>query len=41
MAGGVVLYLGDTIWELLYRTEILFVSSCGHVDVEDIRIASS
>lgn len=41
MAGGVFLYLGDTIWELSCRIEILFVNSCGHVDMEDVLIASS
>jgi 23S rRNA maturation mini-RNase III len=41
MDGGVVQYLGDTIWELFCRVEILFVNRCGHVDVEDVLIASS
>jgi len=41
MAGGVVQYLAGTISGLLYRKVILYVNTCGHVDVEDVRIASS
>jgi hypothetical protein len=41
MPGGAVLCLGDTILGLFYRIVILSVNSCGHVDVEDVLIASS
>jgi hypothetical protein len=41
MDGGVVQYLGDTISGLYDRTVILSVNSCGHVDMEDVLIASS
>jgi len=41
MAVGVVQYLAGTILGLFYRKVILSVNSCGHANVEDVRIASS